>query len=460
MKTLRPYQIEDVEFLIQHDATACFNEQRTGKTPTALATIVKRGLINERVLIITTNSAIFQWCEEWTTWLHSPCPPCVGTTKKKKQIINEWTNGLVVSIDSFKSTARSEGLVNELLKLKPKLVILDEAHKIKNPTSAAAKAVFKTKSVPYRLALTGTPAPGKAHDIYSILHWLYPDLYTSKYKFMNEYFIPIPQQIFVKGRLQQFTEYLDFKPEAKIRLQSFLSQIATQRKRKDVMPWLPDKDYQQIKIPATTQQKRYLEELFTKFHTEDLLVKGVLDRLIRYRQICLDPGLLGLPGTSPKTEYIMDYLSDNPETPVLIFSAFTEYLFRLFDEIKGKYGVGMIVGEVSPQGREMYRKDFQDGKYNVLLINIAAGKEALTLDRAETIIFTDKYPPIGDILQAEDRFVATTESKADKPHTIIELMITDSFDEDIYTMLSDRKVETDIINNFKKQLQMKGVKNE
>lgn len=458
MKTLRPYQIEDVQFLITQTATACFNEQRTGKTPTALTTIVKRGLINERVLIITTKSAIYQWCEEWNTWLHTPCPPCVGTTKKKKQIINEWTNGLVVSLDSFKSTARSTGLVNELLSLKPKLVILDEAHKIKNPTSEAAKAVFKTKSVPYRLALTGTPAPGKAHDIFSILHWLYPAIFNSKYRFMQEYFIPVPQQVFARGKLRQFTDYNEFKPEKEIELQEFLSRIATQRKRKDVMPWLPDKDYQPIKLPATPQQKRYLKELFDKFHTEDVLVKGVLDRLIRYRQICLDPGLLNLPGESPKTQYIMDYLSDNPETPVIIFSAFTEYLFRLFDTIKEKYGVGMIVGAVSSTNRETYRKDFQNGKYNVLLINIAAGKEALTLDRAETVIFTDKYPPIGDILQAEDRFVATTKSKADKPHTIIELMITDSFDEDIYTMLSDRKVETDIINNFAKQLRMKGVK--
>lgn len=33
---LRSYQIEDAQFLAQLDACACFNEQRTGKTPTAL----------------------------------------------------------------------------------------------------------------------------------------------------------------------------------------------------------------------------------------------------------------------------------------------------------------------------------------------------------------------------------------------------------------------------------------
>ena len=38
-RVLRPYQKEDAKFLVTKPAMACFNEQRTGKTPTALATI-------------------------------------------------------------------------------------------------------------------------------------------------------------------------------------------------------------------------------------------------------------------------------------------------------------------------------------------------------------------------------------------------------------------------------------
>lgn len=79
-----------------------------------------------------------------------------------------------------------------------------------------------------------------------------------------------------------------------------------------------------------------------------------------------------------------------------------------------------------------------------------AGKEGLTLDRAEEIIFADLYPPIGNIEQAEDRFVATSKDKADKPHTIYNLVIADTFDEDMLKLLQQRKTETDIINCFKK----------
>jgi hypothetical protein len=58
-------------------------------------------------------------------------------------------------------------------------------------------------------------------------------------------------------------------------------------------------------------------------------------------------------------------------------------------------------------------------------------------------------------MQAEDRFISTTEDKASKPHTIIELMIKDTYDEQLYKLLEQRKSATDIINDYKKYL--KGV---
>ena len=77
---------------------------------------------------------------------------------------------------------------------------------------------------------------------------------------------------------------------------------------------------------------------------------------------------------------------------------------------------------------------------------------------AETTIFCDKYPPIGSIEQAEDRFVASTKDKSHKNHKIIELMISGTFDEQIYKLLEQRKSETDIINNYNLYLK-KGEKN-
>lgn len=459
-QSLRPYQIEDVNFLCENNAVGCFNEQRTGKTPTALMCIKKRGLENSRVLIVTTASTVYQWADEYETWLGKPCVACCGTPTQKSNIINEqWTNGLVISLHSLKETANRQGYLDAVLKLKPSMIILDEAHQIRHCSTWAAKTAFKLSKIPIRMALTGTPAYGEPKDIFAILKFLFPQTFTSEYKFYQYYMKPTELCFYVSGRLVRKIEYKSFYPQRQIELQNFLNRYCTQRKRKDIMEWLPEKDKQIIKLPLTKQQNKYLQELKDTYATENIETIGVLDRLIRYRQIALDPMLLDLKSESPKTQWILDFIEDNPDTPILIFSNFTSYLTRLFEILqKHKVKEAMIVGSVDAKTRNKFKNDFQDGKFNVFLINTMSGKEGLTLDRAEAIIFTDLYPPVGAIEQAEDRFVATTIEKKDKPHVIYNLIMKDSFDEVILDGLKQRKTETEIINDFKSQLNKKEVK--
>ncbi len=456
-KSLRKYQIDDAKFLASIPCSACFNEQRTGKTPTALEVIKLRRLQEERILIITTASSLYQWKEEYEKWLEKPCQICAGTPSQKLKAIGLWTHGLIVSLDSFKATENREGLIEPILSREPKMVILDEAHKIKNPKSANAQAVFKTKNIPYRLALTGTPAQGKPYDVYSILRFLFPSDFSSYWRFIDEYFEIQDNVVWQNGRPRHFKTYDNFKPDKAAQLQEILNTFSTQRKRKDVMPWLPDKFYQSIKLQPSREQKRYLKELEETYKTEDIVTTGVLDRLVRCRQICLDPALLGLQGKAPKTEWIKQYIKDYPDEQIIIFSKFTSYLIKLSEELDTSWA--MLIGSTPAKQRGKFIKDFQAGKFKVFLINIDAGKEALTLDAAETTIFADKFPPIGSIEQAEDRFIASTEEKAHKAHKIIELMIADTFDEQIYHLLEKRKSETDIINNYNQYIKERSKSN-
>ena len=456
MNKLRDYQKEDAAFLASLPCSACFNEQRTGKTPTALETVRLRNLLDERILIITTASSVLQWQNEYKRWLQRPCNVCIGTPTQKKKAVETWTNGLVISIDSFKETKSSSGLMQLILKKKPKQIILDEAHKIKNPKSANAKALFKTSRIPYRLALTGTPAQGKPYDIYSILRFLFPSDFRGFWSFLEEYFEIEEQTIYRGGKPITFKTYEHFQPGKAEKLQELLATFSTQRKRKQVMPWLPDKFYERIKLQPTREQVKYLKELEETYRTGDITTTGTLDRLIRYRQICLDPGLLDLRGASPKTNYVISYISEHADEQIIIFSKFTSYLCRLAEKLDTTWA--LLIGSTTTKQRGEFIEDFQNGKFQVFLINIDAGKEALTLDAAETTIFTDKYPPIGAIEQAEDRFIASTEARKHKAHKVIELMIEGTFDEELYKLLEQRKNETDIINNYKKYLERRNAK--
>lgn len=446
MKELRDYQKEDVEFIKTLNSVGIFSQQRTGKTPTALMSLKDY----KKIIIVCPASLLYQWKGEFEYWLERPCVVIAGTPKQRTAALNSWTDGAIISYDLLKKTARTKGYIEEILNATPNAIILDEAHRIKNPQSATARAVYKFVDIPKKLALTGTPSPNRPEDVFSVLHFLYPKAYNSYWSFIYKYFNVVSR---TNGYGQSFKEITTFKPGMKQKLLSELRSFCLQRKRKEVMEWLPEKDRVLIKLPPSTQQKKYLNELSKYYETEDVIVKGTLDRLIRYRQICLHPGLLDLKGNSPKLEWILQYINDYPDEPIIIFSKFTTFLKILSKELeKEKKVCGVIIGETPVMVRNDLKLRFQKGELNLLLINIDAGKEGLTLDRAETIIFSDKFPPIGDIEQAEDRFIATTKDKMDKPHKIIDLVIEGTYDEEVHKLLQKRASQVDVINNFKKYI--------
>lgn len=452
LPSLRPYQVEDVAFLSQRQTAGIFNEQRTGKTPTAIATIQEWK--SKKYLVVCPASAIPVWTDAINKWSPTTATTeLVGTKIKRQKLLDNWTAGAaIISYGCLKTTAKGEGLVSQLLSHKPDAIIFDEAHRIKDPKSAQAKAAFACNKIPQRLVLTGTPASGKPEEIFSLLKIIDPKQFSSYWRFIENYFRT--RQAFGAGG-RSYIDIIGFQPGKEQELQQYLATCSVQRKRKDVMPWLPPKDYIDIKLHPTAIQQRHLKELKEFFETEHVITQGILDRLIRYRQICLNPALLGLQHSSPKQEWVLQFLEDYPDS-VLIFSKFTSFLLRLQEALqKEKYATGVIVGATSLIDRAKQVAAFQAGKLRVLLVNIDAGKEALTLDRAESTIFLDQYPPASDIQQAEDRFVATTPDKANKPHKIYRLMMKGTYDEQIYKLIEQRASAIDLLNDYHKYL--KGV---
>lgn len=455
---LREYQKEDVLFLAARKNAACFNEQRTGKTPIALSTMKAKGV--DKLLIIAPASTLYTWAKECKTWWFNNLPVyiCDGTAQKRKKIIQDWKIGaLIISYECLREVTRSkyseDGLFQEVeitgdygaIKKHKDIsgVILDEAHRIKNHKSKQAAALFGLDYIPNKLALTGTPAPGKQHEIYSILHWLFPTIFSGYWRFIEYYFTQMEQYT----QSGSFSVIGTFQPGKEKELQEFLNVISTRRLRASVMPWLPEKDRQLIELPLTKEQKEYIAELNSTFEINgtDVNAINILAKLIKIRQILLSPVLLGLKGSSPKINWIKQYLKDYPEKKVLIFSNFTEWLKLLGKELDCN---NFIIGETTKKQREYLKNEFQDGNINLLLINIKAGKEGITLDNADVIIFTDKYPPVGDIQQAEDRFVATTKDKLNTGHTIIDLVMENSYEQNILRLLKNNASEVDIVNNY------------
>ena len=461
MPKLRPYQKQDVLKLSKLKCVACLNEQRTGKTPTAL--MITHIQARKKVLIVCPSVAAYDWKEKFEEWLDRPCLVLDGTPKQREEKLKQWTDGLVITYDTLKiinhydpttkekpkkerKVTHKTGELLHLLKHQIDAIIVDEFHRARNRKTLTAKSLYKIATIiPYRIALTGTPAYSKNEDIWSMLHFLYPDKFKNYWEFIDEYF-EVRLKWTPNGMAREFDK---MRPEKETKLQLFLSKIATQRKQSDpdVMPWLPEKPIpRKIKLPATPYQQKHLEMLMEYFETDTLICKNTLDRLIRYRQICQDPRLLGLKGGGAKTNWVNQWYKDYPDKPTLFFSNFTGYLELLAKECPTSYA--LITGNTKLKDRKEIERKFQNGEIQTLFINIKAGKESLTLDQAEALIFLDEYPPIGDILQASERFTATCEERKDIPKDIYALMIKDTFDEEIYYALEESKSETDILNSF------------
>lgn len=455
---LRPYQIEDLKFLAKRMNGGCFNEQRTGKTPTSIKAMLEKGC--KKILVVSPASMVYQWLSEATRWSDLQAVVVDGPKAKRERTIQAWTSGfLIIGYECLRRTTRKNdktfsievsGDIDYISKHKDiDGIILDEAHRIKNHKSNQAEALFElSRKIPNKIALTGTPAPGKPMEIYSILHWLYPTIFTGYWRFIDYYFKKESKW----GSNGEFTDITGFKSEEKKKeLQEFLEIIATQRKRDSVMQWLPEKDIRVIKLECNPKQKEYLQSLKDDFEIEgtDINAATILTMLLRTRQICLGPATLGLSGVSPKAEWIKQYLKDYPEKNVIIFSMFTGWLEHLSEYLGIK---DMITGKQTKKQKEEVKQKFQSGEIKVLLINIMAGNVGLTLDNADVTIFTDQYPPIGMMQQAEDRFVATTKDKLNRDHTIYKLIMKDTYEEVIYALLRRNAKEVDVINNFKEYL--------
>ena len=452
MNELRPYQLEDVERIMQRDTLGVFNEQRTGKTPTSLVAIHLKS--QGRIVVVATASMLYKWAEEARQWTPRNVYIYDGSPKRRDVIFRCYagdpTGILVISYGLFKSTKKYTGLRDKILATHPKGLIVDEAHRAVGRKTENFKALRYLNSIPHRLYLTGTPAPNHPAQVWSLLAMIEPQTFTSYWRFVERYFQVederLPYHIAQKAGVSTRKAVGDFIPEKRDDYVGLLNHYSIMRKRSEVMPWLPEQEAPtRIKLPLTPAQTKYLKELSTYYETEHVITQGTLDQLLRLRQVCLAPRLLGLKGTSPKLDWLGEYLRDYPERSVVVFSRFTQFLTMAEQELGG--GVGVISGNVSPSDRNVLIKQFQEGMLKVLLIQIDAGKEGITLDNADTLVFTDTYPPASDILQARDRIVATSPERV-KPTEIIELMMADSYDEVLYDLVEQRISLTDVANNY------------
>ena len=442
---LRDYQKQDVQFYKDHHACCNFSEQRTGKTPPVCVYIKEDNI--DRVLIVCPKSMVFVWAQEMLQWA-GICPSIITSTDYKP---TDEDRVLIVNFDKLRGSKKGTPLLDSVTSWSPELLVVDEAHRCKDWKSLTFKAVDRlSRKSPRRIFLTGTPATNNPWDVWSILHFVDRTTWSSVYKFLDTCFTK--QIIYLGHRTVEQPGH--WKPGAEAMVQNSLSLFTIQHKRAEVMPWLTDASTTKIKLPMTALQKTAVTELELYFEFKHIITQNILENLIRVRQILDTPHILGLKGKSPKLEWLKEYISDYPEKTALVCSQSKKFI----DFISAQTGWQKFTGDTPVKERQELINAVQSGKCKVLLAQTQAIKEGLTLDEVDVTIFLDVYPPCSDYLQARDRMVATSVER-NKAKEIIQVMMEDSYDEQLFDLIEKKIDETDVINSYRQYVEERRQRN-
>lgn len=435
---LRPYQNEGAQKIIHNKSFAIFDEQRLGKTPMLLASLAK---INDlgTTLIIAPKSTLGGWERECKLWFTNDVAIATGTKQKREKL---YKNSPQIILASYKTVYLDSEVLPEI-----NCIVVDEAHRLRNfkgqRSKYSPKSVKEIMKISYkcsrRYVLTGTPAANKSENIFPILHFLFPTLFTSYYKFLDYYYYQEEKYI---GKNKTITEVTSFKPHKQEELQEFLNNVSVQRKRKDLMKWLPKVDKEKIYLKQPEKEKIWYNELQETFECKELNINcaNLLSLMVALRKLTTC--------SSAKTEWILDYLEDYPEDQVLIVSEFTSQLKELQKLIKGSK---LLIGDTPTKKRTLLEQSFNKKEFKVLLANIEVAKEGMKLEACNTIIMLDSSLTCIDNQQLEDRLLPTSEEVAIKKdkQQIVKLLLEGTIDSYIYDQLSKKATKVEIINDFK-----------
>ncbi|WPL15395.1 RNA polymerase-associated protein RapA [Thiorhodovibrio winogradskyi] len=162
---LYPYQVEGVAFLAGHGRALLADDMGLGKTLQAIAAAywLHRHEQVERVLVVCPASLKLQWAREIEKFTGSRARIITGPVVTRQVQYGGQQGFFVVN---YELVMRDLSVINE--RLRPDLLILDEAQRIKNWRTKIASAVKRIGSR-YAFVLTGTPLENRLEDLYSLM---------------------------------------------------------------------------------------------------------------------------------------------------------------------------------------------------------------------------------------------------------------------------------------------------
>ncbi len=418
---LRPYQREGVAWLQHlrtHDASGILaDDMGLGKTLQTIAHILiekEQQRLDRPAMIVTLTSLVGNWQRELTRFAPALKVAIHHGPDRHERLAELPAHDVVITTYPLVGRDREE-----LAKLPLHLLVLDEAHAIKNADAQAAEAVRRLDARS-RVCLSGTPIENHLGELWSLFDFLMPGLLGGRDEFHNQFRVPIEHN------------------GDKVRLDALKDRVRPyilRRTKDSVAPELPAKTMLVRAVELTGAQRELYESIRVSAHADvrqHIRQRGmggatiaILDALLKLRQVCCDPRLVSVEAAREVTgsakldvllEMVTQGLADGRR--ILVFSQFARMLGLVSEGLLAR-GVGHVTLTGNTPDRQKPIDAFQGGRADVFLISLKAGGAGLNLTGADTVIHYDPWWNPAAQAQATDRAHRIGQTKPVFVHDLI-----------------------------------------
>jgi len=403
-----------------------------------------------KVLVICPKAVINTWSEEYQKWGNGTLEVIsddMGKTWSVDKIADElkrrmqFKHDFIITVN-FAKIVQSKDKINKLTQLlfttEWDMIIVDEAHKIKQHNGGSAKTCHKLGKLNYnaiKVAQSGTPLPNSPLSAFSQYQFLDNEVFGESYNYFQK-------KYFMIGEYNQYVALWDkdgFKKKLHSRMISFEEGLVS----------LPESMHQGITIDLEPKALKIYKEIEKNFYVEldkgELTVNIALTKLLRLSQVTggfipLDDG--GYEQVSnAKAEALEELLDDiSVDEPVVIFYRFDTDKTQIIETVKKSK---RQLFELSGKKDELNEwKSSTTG--DVLIVQIQSGNAGVSFVRSMYCIYYSIGYSETDLEQSIKRLHRSGQERNVMYHHIL---CKGTVDEKIYKKISSKmKVARDILD--------------
>lgn len=468
---LRPYQRADVKFL---GSTSALNllEPRLGKTTETIGAIYESDLEDGPHLIVAPQKSLDSvWRMEWERWTDMQVFTYSGETPKKLRgdlmdevldcIDNNQPFVFVTTADMVRRGIEVGAKTGLELLIDWNTFSIDEFHKTGLPE---VQNVFPKKAANIRAirkwALSGTPMAGKPIKLWGALHFLYPNVFTSKWRWADQWLV-------VEEGFQRHKKIGGVRKGREDEFYAHLAPHAVRRLRTEVLPQLPPKQYIDVWCPMTTTQRnqyaafaRDAEVRIDEYHLSATSILAEYTRLKQFSNARCEVEILGVDEEtghvdmklkptmdSGKLPYLLEKLEeqgidpDDPEgtSQAIVSSQFRETIEMVYNyltekKIKCIKITGKATKAETAKAQKVFKAENDNEGYRVCCMVTTIGV-GITLDNVETVHMVDGTWVPDDEDQLTDRAINTSRNHQ---VSVFRYMSTESIEQYIEEVSSEK----------------------